>query len=418
VRAGDQEHNGGPSPPVSKAALPTLIAVLFINLVGFGLVIPLLPFYGQAFHAPAWQIALLFSAYPLGMFFGEPFWGGLSDHLGRKPLLISTVVGNCLCYLALAFVSSWPMAFAVRLLGGVMSGNIAVVQGYIADITPPEHRAGRMALMGVAFNVGFIVGPSLSGLLAKPELGIVGFRLPLLLAAGLSGLSAICIILFVRESRARGAPGAKRPNRFALFGDAARNPVVGRLMLLTLFAGAAFAGVEATFALWGQHRFGWGPRDVGLIFGIVGVTAAFSQFFLTGRLSRRFGEARVLAAGMVLTSLAALLQPFSTGFATSALLMAAIAFGQSVAFPNVAALITRSVSHENRGGFLGLNNASGALARVVGPLAAGVAISAGLYDGPFWLSAAMTIPAVFVALAAGRAVKRARAAIASEPGLP
>ena len=418
MRPGDSDQGEIARPPISKAALPTLIVVLFINLLGFGLVIPLLPFYGQAFHAPAWQITLLFSAYPLGMFFGEPFWGGLSDHVGRKPLLISTVIGNCLCYLALAFASSWPMAFAVRLLGGVMSGNIAVIQGYIADVTPPEDRAGRMALLGVAFNVGFIVGPSLGGLLARPELGVIGFRLPILIACGLAATSAICTILFVKESRARSKPGTKRTNRFSLFGAAVKNPVMWRLMLVTLCAGISFAGIEATLAIWGQHRFGWGPRDIGIIFGIVGLTAAFSQFFITGRLSRRFGEANMLAAGMALTVVAGLSQIFSTGLAMSAALMALTAFGQSVAFPNVAALITRAVSSDHRGGFLGLNNASGAAARVVGPLSGGLIISAGLYDGPFWLSATVGLPAIFLALAAGRAVIRARAAIASSPGLP
>ncbi|MEO6341415.1 MAG: MFS transporter, partial [Caulobacteraceae bacterium] len=340
------------------------------------------------------------------------------DHIGRKPLLISTVTGNCLCYLSLAFAPNFFIAFVVRLLGGVMSGNSAVVQGYIADVTPPEKRAGRMAIMGAAFNVGFIVGPSLGGLLARPELGIVGFRPPLLVACALSAMSAAGIALFVRESRAKAHPTAKRPNRFALLGIAVKHPVVGRLMLLTFLAGCGFTGIEATFALWGQHRFGWTPRNVGLIFGFVGLTAAFSQSFLTGRLSRRYGEAKMLAAGMGLTVLAASMQPFSTGLPMSAALMALMAFGQSVAFPNVAALITRAVEANNRGGFLGLNNASGAAARVAGPISAGVVFSAISVNAPFVQSAIITIPAIFLALAAGKAAHLARADVASRAGLP
>src|SRR5271154_708374 len=147
-------------PSGSAAALPTLLFVLFINLVGFGVVVPLLPFYGKSFNASAWQVMLVFSAYAIGAFFGEPFWGRLSDRIGRKPILISTVCGNCLCYLALAFAPNIYVAFLVRLMGGMASGNGSVVQGYIADVTPHEQRAGRMSMLGGAFNFGFIVGPA------------------------------------------------------------------------------------------------------------------------------------------------------------------------------------------------------------------------------------------------------------------
>ena len=143
----------------SAAALPTLLFILFINLVGFGIVVPLLPFYAKSFNASAWQIALVFSAYAIGAFFGEPFWGRLSDRIGCKPILISTVCGNCLCYLALAFAPNIAVAFLVRLMGGMASGNGSVVQGYIADVTPGEKRAGRLALLGAANNMGFIVDP-------------------------------------------------------------------------------------------------------------------------------------------------------------------------------------------------------------------------------------------------------------------
>src|SRR5215469_3607757 len=122
-----------PQPETESAgALPTLLAVMFINVLGFGIVVPLLPFYAKSFQAPAWQIALIFSAYSIGSFFGEPFWGRLSDRIGRKPILISTVCGNCLCYFALAFAPTVYVAFFVRLLGGLASGNGSVIQAYIA----------------------------------------------------------------------------------------------------------------------------------------------------------------------------------------------------------------------------------------------------------------------------------------------
>src|SRR5690242_17698021 len=143
-------------PKGSPGALPTLLVVMFINLLGFGIVVPLLPFYGASFEAPPWQIALVFSAYPIGAFFGEPFWGRLSDRIGRKPVLTATVAANCLCYLALSLAPNVYIAFAVRLLGGMAAGNGSVVQGYICDVTPAEKRAGHMALLGAAYNIGFI----------------------------------------------------------------------------------------------------------------------------------------------------------------------------------------------------------------------------------------------------------------------
>ena len=418
MRREDQSPSASPRPEYDKAALSTLVGVLFINLLGFGLIVPLLPFYGQAFHAPAWQVTLLFSAYPLGAFFGEPVWGSMSDRVGRKPLLVSTVAGNCLCYLALAFATNWYLAFTIRLIGGVMSGNGAVVQGYIADVTSPDKRAGRMALLGAAYNFGFIVGPSLGGLLARPELGVAGFRPPILTACVLSAASALCIILFVRESRMRVPGVASQASRLPPFAAAVHHPVVSRLLVVTFLAGSAFTCLEASFALWGEHRFHWGPRDIGLIFGGVGITAAISQGFLTGRLSQRFGSAPMLVAGMILTSIATLALPLAKGMVSVTALMALVAFGQSVAYPNVIALITRAVDGDRRGGFLGVNNAGGAAARVAGPLAGGALITAGLYDGAFVLAALITVPAIFLSVFVGRAMMLHRAGVASRPGLP
>jgi MFS family permease len=392
----------------SPAALPTLLFVVFMNLMGFGMVIPLLPFYAASFHAAPWQVALIFSAYSIGSFIGEPFWGRLSDRIGRKPVLLSTLSCNCVCYGLMAVAPNIWACFLIRLLGGMFAGNGSVVQGYIADVTRPEERAGKMARIGVAFNIGFIVGPSLSGLLAQPALGPAGFRLPFLAASFLGGCSALGVLLLVRESRARRHGARVQPSRWAMLGRASVHPVIGRLLLLTLFAGAAFTGIESTFGFWGQHRFGWGPRQVGVVFGCVGVTNALAQWFLTGRLSRKFGEARMLAAGMGLTVLATAALPFSVGLVSTVALMALMAFGQSVAFPNVSALISRNSDSERQGQVLGLNNATNALARVTGPLSASFVFSRVSVNAPFWLGAMIVAPAIYLALAAGRAVRRAR----------
>lgn len=398
-RVGDSGGAGG------LPALLTLLSVIFLNLMGFGIVVPLLPFYAQSFNAPAWQIALLFSAYSLGAFFGEPFWGRLSDRIGRKPLLISTVLGTCLCYGSLAFAPNIYVAFFVRLLGGLASGNGSVIQGYIADVTPPALRSSRLSLLGAAYNIGFIVGPAIGGLLAQPHLGPIGFRLPLLTASIMGLCSVIGIALFVKESRRPSSDAFVQPSRWQMLGFASTDPVVSRLILLTFLSGFGFTGIESTFGLWGQARFDWGPREIGFMFGATGVVAAFAQTILTGPVSRTFGEARTLAGGMTVAVIAAFLQIFSTGIAMSTVLLMFSALGNSLAWPNASALISRVTHPDHQGQVMGLNNATGAIARVSGPFCAGLVFAHLSVDGPFVLAALMVAPAVILALAAGRAAQ-------------
>ncbi len=399
----------GPTPPgeagVGLGAMLVLLSVIFMNLVGFGIMVPLLPFYAQSFDAPAWQIALLFSAYSLGAFFGEPFWGRMSDRIGRKPILISTVTGTCLCYAAMAFAPNIYIAFLVRVLGGLASGNASVIQAYIADVTPPAYRSGRMGMLGAAFNVGFIVGPAIGGLLARPEAGTIGFQIPLLTASALCAGSAIGVLLFVRESRARVETSGAQPSRWAMLGFAATHPVISRLILVTFASGFAFTGIEATFGLWSQARFDWGPREIGIVFGVTAAISALCQATLTGPLSRAFGEAPMLAAGMAVTALASFLQIFSTGMAMTVALMALSAVASSVAFPNATALISRAIDPEHQGQIFGLNNAAGAIARVVGPLCASIGFAGLSINAPFVLAALIVIPAIWLSLEADKKLK-------------
>jgi len=388
-------------------AMYTLLSVMFINIVGFGIVVPLLPFYGASFRAAPWQIALVFSAYPIGSFFGEPFWGRLSDRVGRKPILVWTVAANCACYGALAFAPTIWLAVIIRLMGGLAAGNGSVVQGYIADVTPPQELAGRMARLGAAYNIGFILGPFIGGMLAKPSAGPIGFQIPLLAASALAGCSAIGIALAVRESRTRRPTDSKPISPFAALGVVVRHPVVGPLVLLTFLVGFAFNGIESVFGLWAHHRYAWEPRQVGLCFGISGLIASPTQFFITGALSRRFGEARMLAIGMVGTVTAMALQPFGDGGWTTYALMAVTALSSSVAFPNAGALMSRAIDEHNQGQIMGLNNAISALSRVLGPQASNFLFASVNANGPFWLGALIVAPAIALALAAGRAAHHA-----------
>jgi len=396
-----------PAPAHSNKALYVLLLVVFINLVGFGLVIPLLPFYAKSLNAAPWQITALFSAYSFGQFFAEPFWGRLSDRIGRRPVLIITILANTVSYLALAFAPSIWVAFAIRLIGGFAGGNISTIQGYMADVTPPEQRAGRMGLLGSAFGAGFVVGPALGGLLAHPEAGQIGFQIPLFVAAGMAALASLGVFLFVVESRAPSAKDAPRPQRREALQTAMAHPVLSRVLLVTVVSTAAFAGMESVFGLWTDARFGWGPKQVGLCFAVIGVIASVGQGAITGRLARRFGEPRVLTAGLSIIAVSLALTPFAPSGAFVPVFVGLTAFGQSLVFPCVAALISRATPPDRQGAMLGLNMAGGSLARMTGPLLAGPLFGLAI-GGPYWLGALLTLPAIGLAMTiAGRAKQAA-----------
>ena len=340
--------------------------------------------------------------------YGDLLIGRLSGS-GAKPLLIMTIAANGLCYLALAFAPNAWAAFFIRLGGGLFSGNGSIIQGYIADVTPPERRTRSMSWMSAAWNVGLIVGPFLGGVFAKPSLGHIGFQLPLFISAGLFMSSALAITLFIRESRQRDETHTFRPNRWAATGEAARHPVIGRLMLVTFLVGFAFTGIESIFGLWAQARYGWGPREIGWAFMFVGLASATTQLLFTGPLSERFGQATMLAIGMAVTVVCIGLQPLAASGVVTIVLLSLSAIGQSVAWPNVAAMISETADPQRQGQILGLNNATGALARVIGPFCAGVGFPLNIH-APFIQGAIVVVPAIFLAAAAGRHAKAWRVA--------
>lgn len=414
-----------PARKVKAPALAVLFAVVFINLVGFGLVVPLLPFFAQTLDASPWQITLMFSAYSLGQFFAEPFWGRLSDRIGRKPVLLITLAANAVGYLMLAFAPTIWAAIAVRLFTGLGAGNISTVQGYVADVTPPERRAGRMGLIGAAFGMGFIVGPGLGGLMVQPQLGHVGYLLPIFAASGMAVLAIIGVILFLGESRAKADPAAPRPPFLAGLHFARADAVVSRVLLVSLIYLAGFSAMESVFGLWAEARYAWTAREVGLSFMIVGLVSALNQGLFAGRLARRFGEARVLATGMLLFGLSLVLQALAPvawfsattltlgGFSLPIvqgwiipIIMAIGACGMSLAMPNISAMISHASPADRQGAMLGLNMAAGSVARIFGPMGAGLLFSVLGRDWPFLVGAALTIPAAVLALSAGRAARR------------
>ena len=386
-------------------ALYVLLAVVFVNIAGFGVIIPLLPFYAKSFGAPDWQVFVLFAAYSVGNFFAEPLWGRLSDRIGRRPVLMITIFGNALTYVMLAFAPNLWVACAIRLTGGVLTGNISTIQGYMADVTPPDRRAGQLGLMGAAFSLGFLTGPSIGGLLGDESLGTIGFRPPLLFAACLALAAGVGITLFVRETR-HAHQDAPRRGRLDGLNDAMAHPVIWRTLCVTLISMAGFAGMEATFGLWAHAEFGWGKKEIGFCFFAIAITAVFAQALLTGFLARRIGETATMMIGLTLIMVGFGVQPLVHVWPLAVIAMMVVALGNSLAFPNIGAIISKSSSPERQGEMMGLNTAAGALARIIGPLMAAPLFVFVGPSAPFAVAAGLCVPALLMAWQVSKAVRR------------
>ena len=387
-----------------RRALAFLLLVVFINIAGFGIVIPLLPFYAESFGIAAWQVTILFSAFSIGQLFGESLFGRLSDGLGRRPVLIGTMLAGSGAYALLAYAPNYPVAFLLRLLGGLAAGNISTIQAYVADISAPDERVKRLGLIGSVFGLGFVVGPAIGGLFTSPELGAAGFRPPLLVAAALAALAVVGIVAFVRESR-HARQSRSKPGRFSVLHIAWASPVLSRVLLATMVATGAFSAMEAIFALWTHARFAWGPREVGLIFAFIGTMSALTQALLVGPIARFLGEANMLAAGLMLGSISLFLQVISPSGTMLVIVTTFTVIGISITNPATSGLISRTTQPEHQGAMLGLNGSASALSRIVGPVIAGFLFSAVGVNAPYYFAALAMLPAVVLALRVGAAVR-------------
>jgi DHA1 family tetracycline resistance protein-like MFS transporter len=383
---------------ISSAHMPTLFLIVFIDLVGFGLVIPLLPFYAVRFAATPQEVTALMAVYSLMQLFAAPFWGRISDRIGRRPVLMVSLAANILAYLWLGFASALWMLYAARALAGLCAGNIAAAQAYIADVTKPEDRARGMGMIGAAFGFGFIIGPALGGLLAGGNPDTANLARPAWVAAALSAAALIGVLFLLKESLAaeRRAAGARR-GRVEAVRRALNRPVLARLVLIFFFLILAFAGMESTFAIWALGQFGWGPRPVGYVFAFVGILSAVLQGGLIGRLATRFGEERLVLAGLALLGFGLLLMPFARGLDWLLPALAALAIGMGLTQPSLTALVSRRAGGEEQGEVLGVTQSASSLSRVLGPIAAGWFFASFGRASPFWWEAALVAAALCLA---------------------
>jgi len=379
--------------------MPTLFLIVFVDLVGFGLVIPLLPFYALRFAASPQQVTVLLAVYSLMQLFTAPLWGRLSDRVGRRPVLMISMAASVLAYACIANATALWMLFAARALAGACAGNIAAAQAYIADVTKPEERARGMGLIGAAFGLGFIIGPALGGLLAGNDPAAADVQTPAWVAAGLSFLALCGVTLLLPESLpADQRGGGPSRSRFAAIVGVLDRPVLSRLILIFFLVILAFAGMESTFALWAIGQFGWGPRQVGYVFSYVGILSAILQGGLIGRLARLCGEERLLVCGLAMIACGLLVLPFAHHLAALVGAISALALGMGLMQPSLNSLISRRAGREEQGEVLGVSQSAGSLSRVLGPAAAGLLFAEFGRNAPFFWGAALVAAALLVAL--------------------
>jgi DHA1 family tetracycline resistance protein-like MFS transporter len=372
-----------------------LFLIVFIDLVGFGIIIPLLPFYAEVFQAEPHTVTLLMAIYSATQFVAAPVWGRLSDRLGRRPILIISLAGTALSYVWLGFAHSLAVLFLARAFGGLMAGNISAAFAYMADITTPANRAKGMGLVGAAFGLGFIAGPAIGGILAGPHPREADFELPAFAAAALSAVAFLLTVAFLKESlapevRARLA-GRPIASHWRLFVETLRRPGIGGAIGLMFLSTFVFAGMESTFALWSERQFGWGPEQNGYLFAFVGLVGALIQGAGIGKLARRFGEVRLVILGAVALAAGLLLVPFAADVPRLVGAMLVLVLGFSLLTPSLNSLVSLQVGAEEQGAVLGVGRSASTLARVVGPAWAGLLFSAFGRDWPFYAGAAVML---------------------------
>lgn len=387
-----------------------LFLIVFVDLLGFGLIIPLFPFFGERLGASPTLITAGIAVYSLGQFVATPVWGRLSDAIGRKPIFMISMLGATLSYLWLGLAGSIGALIAARALGGVMAGNISAAYAYVADITTPQERARGMGILGAAFGLGFTLGPALGGMLAGADPNDVNVLRPSLVAAALALIAFLGSWLLLPESlpaTQRKPPGEPREGGASPFGIVAGRVDLGLLIGGMFVVALATTMMQSIYPLWASDQFGHGPRAVGWVFFALGLGAVFCQTLLVAPLSRRFGEKAVALTGIVLLGLG--LVGMSVADTPLAFVLALLPYGMGagLTMPSMSALASLHAGERERGAVLGAFQSASSLGRIVGPLAAGVLYQHGGLHSPFVVAALCSLPALWLVLRA-EAIEGAR----------
>ena len=363
--------------------LAIIFLIIFVNLLGFGIIIPLLPFYGDAVGASPFQIGLIFASYSLCQIVASPVLGHLSDQHGRRPILIFSLIGTVASFALLAVANSLFLLFAARIIDGLSGGNISTARAYISDITEEKDRARAYGIIGAAFGLGFIFGPALGGLLGR-----YGYAAPAWGAALLAAAALIMTFIWLPETNrssraARGNPWREMPLLL-------RRPVLGRLLALDFVYWASLSVYQTTFALFGKIRFGWEISEVGYVLALVGFIGAFIQGGAVGPIVRRFGEKQVFLTGIFLTALGLGAASFLYDPTLFVLALIPAAVGGALSNPTLIALISQNGERGEQGRVQGVSSALESLGRTVGPVWGNGMLGA-VGEGAAYLSAALVL---------------------------
>ncbi|MFN3689391.1 MAG: MFS transporter [Fimbriimonadales bacterium] len=344
-----------------RRALLAVFLTIFVSLVGFGIVIPLLPFYAKRFQASELQIGLLFASFSAAQLVAAPVLGEWSDRYGRRPVLIVSLLGSAASFVMLALAPNLVWLFLSRILDGFTGGNITTARAYIADISPPEKRAKNFGLIGAAFGLGFILGPALGGGLAQ-----FGLAVPAWAAAGLSLLAAGYALFALPETAHH--THARRPSPWREMPATLTRSPVARLLWVNFILWVGFSIYQTTFPLFASMRFRLGPQEIGYVLAVVGVVGAVSQVALVGRVVHALGEKTTLVLGVLLNVVGLTGAAWTHSLWLFYLLIGVATVGGSIGLPSLTSLISQSASAAEQGRVQGVSGALESLARIVAPV--------------------------------------------------
>jgi MFS family permease len=350
-----------------RSPLFVLFLTVFIDLVGFGIVIPILPLYAEHFHASPIAIGWLTGIYSGMQIIFTPILGKLSDRFGRRPVLLVSIVGTAAGFALMGMAQSLTLLFAGRILAGITGGNISIPQAYIADVTAPDKRSRAMGMIGAAFGLGFTFGPLIGGLMSR-----ISYSAPFFFSAGLAVINAALVYLILPESlpRERRVRPHEKASIVEIFRHG-RGAMFGIVIATYFFLIVGFSIMTTLFALFTEKRFGYDAQANGYLFGFVGVVSVIVQGGLIGRLIKRFGEVALARAGMILTALSLALLPMSGNLTFLLLISAGLSAGSGFASPPLSGLASQMIESSWQGRALGLMQSAGSAARLLGPLLGG-----------------------------------------------
>ena len=380
-----------------RSPLVFLFVTVFVDMIGYGIVVPLLPFYAGPYASGAALVGLLGSLYAAMQFASGPFLGGLSDRHGRRPVLLLCLLGTSLAYLLLGLAQTLTSLLVAVVLAGAVSGTLATAQAYIADSTTKEDRARGLGMIGAAFGLGLIAGPAVGGLLSLHSLSA-----PALFASVLALTNCAFGYLTVPESHAprlRKKVPLLRLDPISQLARILKMRNVRVLLVAVLLLNLALAGLVNNFPLFSQARFGWGTTSNAFFFAFVGVCAVVTQGFLIGRFQPRFGESSLLLGGLALVSLNLLLVSLVPSGVLLYPIVGILALGMGLAIPSLTALISNRTPAEAQGRLMGGLQAILSLAMILGPATAGLAFDHLGIPAPYLIGGALSVLALVVSAA-------------------